>query len=131
MSAYLAIGRPQVHRTAALIRTGLFIASIYPAVKTFGLLGASFSMLLAMAVSLSVQLLYARRLVKLGLGDYFASWLPGFKMSLFVIVPSLLARFVLDSNSLFALGIGGFLCLSAWGVALARKKFWRRLLISG
>jgi len=130
MNLYMAIGRPQIHRTAAAVRTGLFLALIYPATKTLGLLGASLAMVTAMAVSLSIQLLYARRLIDLGLTEYFTTWLPGIWLSFIVTIPTLFVTFVLNSNGQIVLGMGALLCISTWIVALARMKLFRSLLTS-
>jgi lipopolysaccharide exporter len=130
MNLYMAIGRPQIHRTAAAVRTGLFLALIYPATKTLGLLGASLAMLTAMAASLFIQLLYARRLIDLNLTEYFTAWLPGIWLSFIVITPSLFVTFVLNSNGLLVLGMGAFLCISTWIVALVKMNLFRSPLAS-
>jgi lipopolysaccharide exporter len=127
MNAYVAIGQPGIQRTAAAARTGLFIVLIYPAVKMFGLQGASIAMLMSMTLSLSVQLVFARPLLDMGLADYFTKWLPGISLSFFVIVFGSILSLLVKAGWLLTC-LGGVLCVLSWLFALLRVRSVRSVL---
>lgn len=127
MNAYIALGRPGTQRTAAAVRTGLFMLLIYPAVKVFGLLGAPIAMLTSMVAALSTQLVYARRLLKIRVRDYVAEWLPGIGLSALVAVSSVIVSFFTEPGWVRN-WIGLAMCMMAWSYALVKAGPVRRLL---
>jgi lipopolysaccharide exporter len=116
MNLFMAIGKPNLHRTASLTRTTLFLVLIYPATKYIGLAGAAMATVIAIAALLVTQLIYLRRALSIGPADYYARWVPGIKLALFlVILPGGLFASLFDISNLFLVVTGMFLCLLAWG----------------
>ncbi|MFQ5630348.1 MAG: oligosaccharide flippase family protein [bacterium] len=67
---YLAIGRPELHRFYAIVRTLLIMILIYPAVKYFGLVGAAAAGFVAMASGSLLQAIRLRSLTQFDLRRY-------------------------------------------------------------
>ncbi|MGH7452559.1 MAG: oligosaccharide flippase family protein, partial [bacterium] len=67
---YMAIGRPELHRLFAVIRTALMLLLIYPAVKYFGLTGAAMAGLVSIALGFLFQLIRMHKITKIDLRRY-------------------------------------------------------------
>lgn len=120
MNMYIAIGKPNIHRTASFARTALLVIVIYPAVKHFGLTGAAVSILTAMGLLLSIQVVYLKRMTKIQYRDYIRSWADGIALSLIVIIPGFLLTAFAMPETFRDLLIGILLCLSAWGFGIGK-----------
>ena len=120
MNMYIAIGKPNIHRTASFARTALLVIMIYPAVKHFGLTGAAVSILTAMVLLLSIQLIYLRKMMGIQYRDYIKSWANGITFSLIVIIPGFLHKTFTVPETLRDLLIGILLCLAAWGYGISK-----------
>ena len=120
MNMYIAIGKPNIHRTASFARTALLIIIIYPAVKHFGLTGAAFSILTAMGLLLSIQVAYLKKMMGIQYRDYIKSWANGIALSFIVIIPGSLLKMLATPETLRDLLIGILLFLSAWGFGISK-----------
>lgn len=126
VSMLLAIGRPSLHRTAAAVRAGLFLLFIYPATRTFGLVGASLAILASMLVALAIQMIYTRKLIDLGLSTYLNTFLPGLRLSLVVLVPGVLLRGFVGDHGIVCMLIGALFCLAALGLGVVKIDLFRQ-----
>ena len=131
MILYMAIGKPGIHRTASIIKTLLFLVLIYPATKLFGLIGASFAVLLAMCSGLLVQILYARKLINLRVILYIKNWAIGAATSLIVIFAGVIINMLTNFSDFTLIFIGAILCLTAWiiGIAYSGTFFKNDILV--
>jgi lipopolysaccharide exporter len=128
MNLFTAIGKPNLHRTASLIRTTLFLVLIYPATKYIGLAGAALATVLAIVALLVTQLIYLRQALSIGPADYYVRWVPGFKLALvLVILPGGLFMRLFDVPNMLLVVMGMFLCLLAWGVGAYRLNLLKRI----
>jgi len=113
MTLFIAMGRPDLQRIAAFVRTALFLALVYPATALFGLTGTATAALLAMLCCLSIQYLYLRKTLRLKLREYARAFLNGLKLSLVVIFPGAFLHYVFQDDRV-VLTIGVFLCVMCW-----------------
>ena len=128
MNLFMAIGEPNLHRTASLIRTTLFLVLIYPATKHIGIAGAAMATVMAIAALLVTQLMYLRKVLSIGLADYCARWVPGIKLALvMVILPGGLIVKLFDVSNLYLVLMGMFLCILAWGVGAYQLNLLKRI----
>jgi O-antigen/teichoic acid export membrane protein len=116
---YLAVGKPHLHRFYAAMRA-IVITLIYPATLHWGVLGASFAIVLGSLVILSMQVIGCRRTIGLRFGEYIGAYASG----LVACIPVVLVFDVLSQSRvdqpLLVLGIGAFvLALTLAGGALA------------
>lgn len=109
-----AIGQPNLHRTASLIRTIIFLTLIYPATKFFGLTGTATAGLFAVMTMIVIQLFYAKKVVDLHPPQYLQNLLPGVLASLIIIVPSFVIQVFFIKEGFYFLLIGIGLCTTAW-----------------
>ncbi|PKN87215.1 MAG: hypothetical protein CVU51_05995 [Deltaproteobacteria bacterium HGW-Deltaproteobacteria-1] len=109
-----AIGQPNLHRTASLVRTIIFLILIYPATKFFGLTGTAVAGLIAVTTLIPIQLIYARKVVNLHPSKYLQNLLPGALTSLIIIVPSIVIQIFFTIEGFYSLLIGIGLCTTAW-----------------
>ena len=128
MNLFTAIGEPNLHRTASLIRTVLFLLLIYPATRYAGLTGAALAMVTSITALLFVQLAYLRRALAIRPLDYYARWVPGIQLALgLVVLPGGLLLALFDApDLLFAVG-GALLCTLAWAVGAFRLRLLGRV----
>jgi PST family polysaccharide transporter/lipopolysaccharide exporter len=109
-----AIGQPNLHRTASLVRTIIFLILIYPATTFFGLTGTASAGLVAVTAMITIQLIYARKVVDLHPQKYMQNLLPGVLASLMIIVPSFVIKIFFTIEGFYFLLIGIGLCTTAW-----------------
>ncbi len=102
---YLAIGKPHLHRYYTILRA-LSVALIYPATVYWGVLGASFAIILGNFIVLFMQVMGCRKIIGLKFGDFISSYKSGLLASIPVIIAfDLLWYFKID-NLILVLGIG-------------------------
>lgn len=95
---YLATAQPHLQRRFAAVRAALILVLMYPAAVRFGPFGVAVVVVLSHFVLLLLQVLEARRVINLELGEYLQSYLPGFMAALPVIAAfDLLWLFEIDS----------------------------------
>lgn len=76
-SVFFAIGQPEKHRAFVGIRAIILVASIYPAIKWWGMTGAAAAVLVANLVALMVQVAIAHKVIGLSVMGYLKCWLGG------------------------------------------------------
>jgi PST family polysaccharide transporter len=111
---YSAIGQHGVHRYFALIRAGLVVALIVPAVKAFGLPGAPRAILLASAIVFTMEVFLLGQFIGLGGREYVASLFPGMACSQVVAIPGVVLSGWLKDDPVRGLSTCGVLCVVAW-----------------
>lgn len=118
-----AIGQPNLHRTASLVRTIIFLILIYPATKFFGLTGTASAGLIAVTAMILIQLTYARKVVNLHTHEYIKNLLPGLLASLIIIIPSVVVKvFIVKEGICFLIiGTGLFLTACFYGISKTLK----------
>ena len=114
MNAYMAIGRPDYQRNAALARTFFFLAALYPMTETFGLVGSAIASLLAMAIAFVIQLYYLWKVLEMDIRRFFQAWMPGLKWTVLVILSSSIIRLFYGLDGNLALIIGFLFLLASW-----------------
>ncbi len=120
MQVFMAVGRPNVQRTASIVRVLALVISIYPATHYYGLRGASLSILLAMTASIVISIYYLLGIIRASLNEYIRSLLPGGAISLIIVFPGLFLKILTNAGSPFSLAIGLTCCLFAWTLAFTR-----------
>jgi PST family polysaccharide transporter/lipopolysaccharide exporter len=91
---YMAIGRPELHRLFAVIRTVSMLLLIYPAVKYFGLTGAAMAGLISIVLGFLFQLVRMHKITRIDLRRYglifsHALGISGVVAALWLITPNL------------------------------------------
>ncbi len=120
IQVYFAVGQPNLHRNASIVRTVTFILLIYPATKIFGLTGTALASLIAMCLLISIQIIYARRLLNFSTLEYLSKWLPGLQVSIIIIIPGVLLNIFFEIEGLCFLILGAVLCFIAWGFSAVK-----------
>ncbi len=123
MGAYMAIGQPNLQRTAALVRTLFFLAALYPMTYAFGLAGSATTSLLAMGIAFIIQLYYLQKVLGMDIGQFFRGWLPGAKWAVLIVIPGVaFGSFdLLNRNGALLLGL--FFLFASWaGGAFELKR---------
>jgi len=120
MLVFMALGKPHLQRNAALVRTLLLFAMIYPGIIYFGVNGAALSILISVICSLGIQLIYLVNLLKLDICDYIKSMTTGFLTSIIVVVPGMAIISLSPFEGLISVSLGIILCLAAWCIGFAR-----------
>ena len=128
VNVYFASGRPDLHRLFTVIRAVLIIALIYPLTKWFGLIGASISVFLSMAIGFFFQVKRIYKVTGLDLKKYFSVFIPAFYTSLCVIILWIVTNFYLSSWPLVNMIPGLIGCLISYGIAI--KLFLRSEITS-
>lgn len=123
MNMYIARGQPNIQRSASFARTVFYIIIIYPAVKHFGVTGAAVSILLAMGLLISFQLVQLKKILDISYREYMGSWAEGFAMCPVVVIPGILLISLTSPHVIRDVFIGLLLCLTAWVLGI-RKVFY-------
>ncbi|MFH2045262.1 MAG: oligosaccharide flippase family protein [Pseudomonadota bacterium] len=119
VTMYIATGKPGIHRNASALKTILLLILIYPVTKIFGLIGASFAILLAMCSGFLVQIVYAHKLIDFRVNLYIKGWSIGAASSLIVMLPGVIIINFTKLSDLSTICIGTILFLTAWIVGIA------------
>lgn len=75
-TAYLALGKPNMHRRFLVIVVVVLLTAMYPGIKYFGLIGAASVLLLADMIGLFMHITKMPELIGLRFRDYITCWLP-------------------------------------------------------
>jgi O-antigen/teichoic acid export membrane protein len=118
-SILIGLGLPHLHRRAVVVRGAVLIGLIYPAIVYLGLSGAALAVLAAYTVAFIMPLVWMRKLINLRLDEYAVSWVPGLGISLIVVVPTVLFRFLGGVPPMLDLVVGAVLCLGACVLGLS------------
>jgi lipopolysaccharide exporter len=114
MQMFLALGRPDIQRTASIWRAVIFGILIYPLTSTYGLTGGSITILASAFISLLFQTQYTSKIIGLRFSDCVKVSLVGIKLSLFICVPGFIVLRLFDMSAFSAVCIGILCCLLAW-----------------
>lgn len=118
VQTYFAVGLPNIHRNASIVRTLVFVILIYPATKYYGLTGTAIASLCAMSLLITIQIYYARKLFNFSPRQYIMNWIPGIKSSIIVIIPGIATNLLFDVQGISFLVLGIILCLVAWAYSI-------------
>lgn len=115
--AYLAVGRPHLHRRFTVLRVVIIASLLYPAVHYFELLGAAVVVVLGYSIALLMQVFWCRRIVDLAFSNYLRCYLPGLLLGVpIVAVVGLLRIAGVDAPILvFGIGLVVFAAMMATG----------------
>lgn len=117
-SILIGVGLPHLHRRAVALRGLILISLIYPSIVFWGLSGAAMAVVVAYSVGLIVPFIWMRRLINLKFNEYALNWLPGLGISLIVVVPTILLRWLGQTGPVLSMAVGVASCLGAWSVGL-------------
>jgi len=117
-SILIGVGLPHLRRREVILRALILIGLIYPGIVLWGLSGAALAVLVAYTVALIAPFVWMRKLINLRFDEYALSWLPGLGISLIVIVPTVLFRFLGTAPPMLNLVVGITSCLGACVVGL-------------
>lgn len=115
---FLAMGRPELHRFFTGVRAVLILILIYPAVKFFGLIGASMAVLISMVVSFALQVNRISLLIDFNIFRFLKIMGFAIVISLPIVLIWFLAQIVSDTNNLLSIFAGISGCLVSYGIAL-------------
>ena len=128
-SAYLALGRPNVHRWFTIARVVIMGIILYPAIAGFGPTGAAGARLACMVLAGIVQQINLSRLIDLPVRQYLATLKEGAVLSI-VILPLVLVMRSSVETPIIKVGIAAGVCALAWMYILWVKKESIRTLFS-
>lgn len=130
VSAYYALGKPELQRRFVSIRTLLAVLTVAPAGYLWGMLGVTGAMLLSIIAAYVLQIIRIQGITGFNLGAYFGMYIGAFGISLSVLVAWLLTNelsFQSINQRLF-IGLLGLVCsyclagyLYGWRRTLRRK----------
>ncbi|MBN1816828.1 MAG: lipopolysaccharide biosynthesis protein [Sedimentisphaerales bacterium] len=112
-TAYMAVGRPELHRSFTLFRVVLIGMSIYPAVRWAGVDGAAAVRVLCMVLAGILQLFSLKRLLLLPVRQYVQTANRGFVLALVLAGPAAAWRYWAGPPWLEVVG-AMVLCGLAW-----------------
>ena len=113
-SAYLAVGRPHLHRRCCVLRAVIIVGLIYPAVVHLGLLGAAIVVVLGSLVAVLMQVYWCRRIVDLKLGVYTRCYLPGLLLALPIILTFVILWLFHINHLIYVLSIEAFIFIATF-----------------
>jgi len=119
-SVYMATGQPNLERRAMLVRAGILLVLIVPAVKYLGLVGAAGAQLVAAVGGAVAQLARIRRIVGFRVAQYLASMRDGALLALPVAAGGAVLRWSFPENGAVQVA-GGTVILGAMMVIGAIK----------
>lgn len=114
MNVIFALGSPDKHRIASLVRTIVFLSIIYPATKYLGLIGVSLSALFSMSLAVVIQIYYLKLLLDITIMEYILCFVKGIKYSLIVVIPGIFLNTVVTLQTISAVTLGALFCTIAW-----------------
>lgn len=117
-SVFIGVGLPHLHRRVVALRVVILMSLIYPAIIFWGLSGAAMAVLATYLLTLIVSLIWMRKIINLSMNEYIMSWLPGLWISLIVVVPLILLRYLGATGPMFKMVVGIISCLVAWSTGL-------------
>jgi O-antigen/teichoic acid export membrane protein len=96
VSVFYAMNKPKYYVLLSAITFVLMLLTLYPAINSFGLIGAGISVTFSIFISFIVQLVLLSRLLKLSINDFLSIWrLPFASSMLMVLAISLMKSLLL------------------------------------
>ena len=118
-NVYLAMGRPELNRNFTGLRTILIIASIYPAIKWFGLPGAAMAVFLSSVISTFPQVRTMNRLTGLPAKSFIKIFMQTIMIFCIVGVIIYTIRNLWPSSAINNLIQGVAICVTCYGVMVS------------
>jgi lipopolysaccharide exporter len=125
MQMFLALGSPNLQRTASIWRAVIFSMLIYPLTYHYGLIGGSITILISTLLSLALQTKYTFRLIDMGISDIAKISVTGVKLSFIILIPGILILELFDIHAFIAICFGVLCCMAAWIVGGYSLHFLR------
>lgn len=122
VTAYLALGRPELHRRFTLIRAALAVALMVPAVRLFGLTGAAAAGLLSMLVGYVLQIARFRRVLEVDIRGYLLQYGYGFLLGAPLLPVCALTSVVFHAPPLVSMAAGAMVLLPVGLLAVRRMR---------
>jgi lipopolysaccharide exporter len=120
-SAYMAVGRLEVHRGFTVVRLVLVALILYPAIRLFGPTGAAAARVVSMIVAGIVQQINLSRLIGLPIRQYMAALTEGAIFSAVLLLPAF--SIAVSTNSAYVQLVSAIvLCNVTWGYILWTKR---------
>lgn len=113
---YLALGKSYLHRRFVAMRVAVIVCLMYPAIVAYGTVGSAFVMLLAFLVTLSLQVIFAKRLIGLTITSYLISWLPGLLGCGIVLACAIFLQALGVKSAPTKVAAAGLSCILAWAI---------------
>ncbi len=123
---YMAIGKPNIHRTASIVRSIVLLSLIYPATVSLGLVGAAVTLLISVFLMIAVALTYAKKYLNFRIVEYLQLFIPGLKLSFIVLIPGILLIAWDFHIKVVLIGFGVLSCLIAWAIGIIKVKPFNR-----
>jgi O-antigen/teichoic acid export membrane protein len=120
----MSIGQPAKHRLFVAIRVAVLASLIYPATKTFGLIGAASAVLTANVIAICFQVFAVRRGIGLRIRDYIMAWIPGLIAAIPVLAMVIITQKLAPTIGLLHLSVG----LALWAILCLALFFLRERL---
>ena len=114
---FLAVGHPELHRYFTGVRAILILVLIYPAVKYFGLTGASVASLVSMILSFALQVNRVSLLIDFNIMKFLKIMVTAVVISFPVVAIWLVAHIVFATSTMVSLSAGILSCAVAYGFA--------------
>jgi O-antigen/teichoic acid export membrane protein len=128
-STYMALGRPEVHRSFTIIRLISLCVILYPMIRGFGASGAAFARVSCMLLAGIIQQYSLSRLIVLPIRQYLKTALQGAILAAIVLIPALTLKTWIVQPGFQILAAMG-LCGASWGYVLWTKRGLIRPLVS-
>lgn len=107
-SAFLAAGKPYLHRRFTAFRVIIIVTFLYPAAKYYGTVGAAVVIASGYLIALLMQVIWFRRIVDLKFNVYMRSLIPGLLLATPIVAGVGFLRLVGVNHSLVLFGVGLF-----------------------
>ncbi len=124
-SAFLAAGKPHLHRRFTALRVAIIVGFLYPGVLYYGLIGAAVVVVSGYLIALFMQVIWFRRIVELRPVVYLRGLIPGLLLAIPIVAVVGLFRLVGINNAVVLFGIGLVLftgSIAVGGYMLSRSK---------
>lgn len=127
-SVYLAIGKPELQRRFTLVRALAVVLLLYPLSILMGIEGAALTLLVAMAVAMTVQLFNLRRVIGLEVLSFLATMRAGLVCAAAAAAPALAVVVFADLPVWGDVLVCAVLGSACWGLILLRERRNLKLL---
>lgn len=115
---FLAVGQPKLHRFFTGVRAILIVILIYPAVKYYGLTGASMAVLVSMVVSFALQVNRVSLLIDFNIIKFLKIMSSAIVISFPVVLMWTVAHIFFKSSNMASMFAGILGCAVSYGFAL-------------
>jgi O-antigen/teichoic acid export membrane protein len=117
MQIFFALGRPNSHRTFALIRLIAALIIIYPAIITFGMSGGPLTIFFCFSFLLGLQLAWTEKKLGFKVLAQLTAISKGLVFAMVVVVPGMAIKSAYPENILVVISAGITLTILSWIIA--------------